>query len=488
MADFGINPNIIMGFQGSPANKPMTLNELVGLSRNVMETSRLAELYPELIREKKAQVSTAETTAAKSAMDLRLAKIKSISDGQISMIMNPLVIEAEANPEKVDRKALVNLVTQNAMMQSKNLGIDYEKEGKELARPYIEMAENNPGNLLQFFKERHMAGLDAASRATAFAEGKGVGVSTLPRRSPTGVTSEQMTAPIRGQDLTVAPVTENQVGISAIQGGAPTTQMAQGPAQGQAQGQAQARMPVGQMVQPQTTNYPLIFDVPERAGIQRPRREGETKAIEFGQTLRDQLAERQVNMTKAREDVANVIRSANDLINKKGFIPETGAGGELRRKYASLIGDPTYQELEKNLAQVVSSNLAALKVGGNSVAGLELTKEAAGKLGYDPTVLLKIARRADADLTNIDMMATALQKHSQRFGDANAQRFTKMWSDNADSKVFQIMNIYRDIEDPKLREAAAAEIVKDKNESQRKVLTKKFQHIVELTETGDLSR
>jgi hypothetical protein len=486
MADFGINPNIAMGFQGNPANKPMTLNELVGLSRNVMETSRLAELYPELIRKTQAETKSAETNAAKSAMELNLAKVKSISDGQISMIMNPLVIEAEANPEKVDRKALVNLVTQNAMMQSKNLGIDYEKEGKELARPYIEMAENNPGNLLQFFKERHMAGLDAASRATAFAEGKGVGVSTLPRRSPTGVTSEQMTAPIRGQDLTVAPVTENRVDISAIPGSA--TQMAQGPVQGQAQGQAQARMPVGQMVQLQTTNYPLIFDVPERAGIQRPRREGETKAIEFGQTLRDQLAERQVNMTKAREDVANVIRSANDLINKKGFIPETGAGGELRRKYASLIGDPTYQELEKNLAQVVSSNLAALKVGGNSVAGLELTKEAAGKLGYDPTVLLKIARRADADLTNIDMMATALQKHSQRFGDANAQRFTKMWSDNADSKVFQIMNIYRDIEDPKLREAAAAEIVKDRNESQREVLTKKFQRIVELTETGDLRR
>ena len=482
MADFGINPNIAMGFQGSPANKPMTLNELVGLSRNVMETSRLAELYPELIREKKAQVSTAETTAAKSAMDLRLAKIKTISDGQISMIMNPLVQQAEADPNSVDRNALVDLVTQNAIIQSKNAGMDWEKEGKELARPYIEMAQNNPGNLMQFYKERHMAGLDAASRASAFAEGKGVGVSTLPRRGATGVTSEQMTAPIRGQDLMVAPVTENQVGISAIQGGPPTTQMAQGPAQ------TQARMPVDQMVQPEMTNYPLIFDVPERAGIQRPRREGEIKAIEFGQTLRDQLAERQVNMTKAREDVANVIRSANDLINKKGFIPETGAGGELRRKYASLVGDPTYQELEKNLAQVVSSNLAALKVGGNSVAGLELTKEAAGKLGYDPTVLLKIARRADADLTNIDMMATALQKHSQRFGDANAQRFTKMWSDNADSKVFQIMNIYRDIEDPKLQEAAAAEIVKDKNESQRKVLTKKFQRIVELTETGDLRR
>jgi hypothetical protein len=242
------------------------------------------------------------------------------------------------------------------------------------------------------------------------------------------------------------------------------------------------------MVQPQTTSYPLMFGIPERAGINRPRREGETNAIEFGQTLRDQLAERQLNMTKAREDVANVIRSANDLINKGGFIPETGPGGQLRRGFASLTGDPTYQELEKNLANVISSNLAALKVGGNSVAGLELTKEAAGKLGYDPTVLLKIARRADADLTNIDMMATGLQKHSQRFGDANAQRFTQMWSDNADSKVFQIMNINRDIEDPKLKQDAAAEILKDMTPKQREILDQKYQRIVRLTNTGDIAQ
>ena len=480
MADFGINPNIAMGFRGNPANKPMTLNELVGLSRNVMETSRLAELYPELIRKTQAETASVETGAAKSAMELNLAKSKKILDGQTSLIINPLVIEAEANPNGVDRTALVNLVTQNAIMQSKNAGMDWETEGKKLAAPYIEIATNNPGNLLQHLKQRHLDAVDAATRATIIAEGKGIGVSTIPKRGATsgGVTSEQMTAPIQGQNLTVAPVTENQVGISAIPGGAPT--MAQAP--------MAAPIAAGQMVQPQTTNYPLMFDVPERAGINRPRREGETKAIEFGQTLRDQLAERQLNMTKAREDVANVISSANDLINKGGFIPETGPGGEIRRRFASLTGDPKYQELEKNLANVVSSNLAALKVGGNSVAGLELTKEAAGKLGYDPTVLLKIARRADADLTNIDMMATGLQKHSQRFGDANAQRFTKMWSDNADSKVFQIMNIYRDIEDPKLRLDAAAEVLKDMTPKQREILDQKYQRIVRLTNTGDMAQ
>ena len=483
MADFGINPNIAMGFQGGSANKPMTLNELISMSRNVIETSRLAELYPELIRKTQAETRSAETGAAKSEMDLRLSKVKAISDGQISMIMNPLIQQAEADPNSVDRNALVNLVTQNAMMQSKNLGIDYEKEGKELARPYIEMAQNNPGNLMQFFKERHMAGLDAASRATAFAEGRGVGVSTLPRRSPTsgGVTSEQMTAPIRGQDLTVAPVTENRVDISAIPGS--TTQMAQG----QAQGQAQARMPVGQMVQPEMTNYPLMFEPPSRAGIQRPKREGEDKAIEFGTTLRGNLAKRQLDLTKSRSDLDEVIRTATK-IDKEAILPETGLIGAGKRKIYETIGDPTYQKLRKDIANVVKSNQDALSVGGNSVAGLELTKEAAGDITYDPKVIIDIARRAKADLTNLDMMATGMQKHFQRYGDANAQRFTQMWSANADSKIFQLMDINRDITDPKLRQAAAGKVMEGMSPEQRNVLNQKYQRILRLTTTGDIAQ
>ena len=475
MADFGINPNIAMGFQGNPANKPMTLNELVGLSRNVMETSRLAELYPELIRKTQAETASAETGAAKSAMDLRLAKVKAISDGQISMIMNPLIQQAEADPNSVDRKALVDLVTQNAITQSKNVGMDWEKEGKELARPYIEMAANNPGNLMQFYKERHMAGLDAASRATAFAEGKGVGVSTLPRRSATsgGVTSEQMTAPIQGQNLTVAPVTENRVGISAIPGGAPTM--------------AQAPMAAGQMVQPEVSNFPLMFEPPSRAGIQRPKREGEDSAIKFGEEARNSLTKRQLSMTKSRDDLDQVIRTASKILSEK-TLPETGPIGGIKRKFAELTGDPTYQKLQKDIANVQQSNLQALSAGGNSVAGLQLNQDAMGNVSYDPEVIIDIARRTKADLTNLDMMANGMNKHFQRFGDANANRYMQMWSANADSKIFQLMDINKDIPDPKMRQAAAARVLEGMNAEQRNVLNQKYQRILRLSTTGDIAQ
>jgi len=478
MADFGINPNIAMGFQGSPANKPMTLNELISMSRNVMETSRLAELYPELIRKTQAETRSAETGAAKSEMELNLARSKKILDGQTSLIINPLVIEAEANPNSVDRTALVNLVTQNAIMQSKNAGMDWETEGKKLAAPYIEMATNDPGNLLQHLKQRHLDAVDAATRATIIAEGKGIGVSTLPRRSPTsgGVTSEQMTAPIQGQNLTVAPVTENRVGISAIPGGAPT--MAQAP--------MAAPMAAGQMVQPETNNYPLMFEPPSRAGIQRPKREGEDKAIEFGQDFKKKLNNRALELTRSDENLDHVIRSATKLQQSLG--PTSGPIGILKRKYAELVGNPEYQQLKKDLAQAQQANLNALNVGGNSVAGLELNRDAMGDVTYAPEVLVQIARRTKADNTNLRLMHQALDSHSRKFGDANTDRFIQMWTKNADSKIFQLMDINKDIPDPKMRQDAASKVLEGMSQAQREALNQKYQRILRLTTTGDIAQ
>jgi len=443
MADFGINPNIAMGFQGSPANKPMTLNELISMSRNVMETSRLAELYPELIRKTQAETRSAETGAAKSEMELNLARSKKILDGQTSLIINPLVIEAEANPNSVDRTALVNLVTQNAIMQSKNAGMDWETEGKKLAAPYIEMATNDPGNLLQHLKQRHF---------------------------------EQMTAPIQGQNLTVAPVTENRVGISAIPGGAPT--MAQAP--------MAAPMAAGQMVQPETNNYPLMFEPPSRAGIQRPKREGEDKAIEFGQDFKKKLNNRALELTRSDENLDHVIRSATKLQQSLG--PTSGPIGILKRKYAELVGNPEYQQLKKDLAQAQQANLNALNVGGNSVAGLELNRDAMGDVTYAPEVLVQIARRTKADNTNLRLMHQALDSHSRKFGDANTDRFIQMWTKNADSKIFQLMDINKDIPDPKMRQDAASKVLEGMSQAQREALNQKYQRILRLTTTGDIAQ
>ena len=478
MADFGINPQIPLGVQGP---KRTSIGELLGTATKAMEYSRLSELYPELINKAKAESQSAQLGVAEKELTGMVSRLS-------SAINNPMVIQAEEDPNSVDQQKLIQYITTAGRDHAKAMRID-PKRADELLAPIIRVATENPGMLRGALKEELLSRLDSASRVSTLGGTNPMGVSTIPPNQPAfrrpGVTPEAMTAPLRGpvqgQNLMVAPVTENQVGISAIQGGGPTTQMAPSPAP------APASMPVGQMVQPETANFPLMFEPPTRAGINRPKREGEDKAIEFGTTLRGNLAKRQLELTKSRNDLDEVIRTATK-IKQDAILPETGLIGAAKRKVYELAGDPTYQKLRKDIANVLTSNQNALSVGGNSVAGLELTKEAAGDITYDPTVIVDIARRAKADLTNLDMMATGMQKHFQKYGDANAQRFTQMWSANADSKIFQLMDINRDITDPKLRQAAAGKVLEGMSQAQREALDQKYKRIVRLTNSGDIAQ
>jgi hypothetical protein len=60
-------------------------------------------------------------------------------------------------------------------------------------------------------------------------------------------------------------------------------------------------------------------------------------------------------------------------------------------------------------------------------------------------VLINIARRVQADQTNIDMQANGAQKFAQQYGDNNLKAYQQLWNANADTKIFEVMNIYKDI-------------------------------------------
>jgi hypothetical protein len=479
MADFGINPQIPLGAQGA---KRTSLGELLGTATKALELEKLSELYPSLIKKTQAEADTSEFA-------LQQKRVQSVTNNLTAAINEPLLVKLEQDPNSVPQQEVMSFLKRYGNQQAEISGVPKDKAEQMLA-PYYQIAQNDPGQLRQYFKTRLLAGLDDSSRVSTMGGTNPMGLSTIPPNQPAfrrpGVTPEAMTAPLRGpiqgQNLMVAPVTENQVGISAIPGGAPT--MAQAPAMA---APAPIPMAAGQMVQPEVSNFPLMFEPPARAGINRPKREGEDKAIDFGTTLRGNLAKRQLDLTKSRSDLDEVIRTATK-IKQDAILPETGLVGAAKRKVYELAGDPTYQKLRKDIANVVKSNQDALSVGGNSVAGLELTKEAAGDITYDPTVIVDIARRAKADLTNLDMMATGMQKHYQKYGDANAQRFTQMWSANADSKIFQLMDINRDITDPKLRQAAASKVLEGMSQAQREALNQNYQRIVRLTNTGDIAQ
>jgi len=470
MADFGLNPQIPLGAQGP---KRTSLGELLGTATKAMEFEKLSELYPSLIKKTQAEADTSE-------LALQQKRVQAVTTNLTAAINNPLLIKLEENPNLIPQKDVISFLKQYGDQQARIAGVPKQKADEMLA-PYYEIAQNNPRQLRTYFKSRLLAGLDDATKVSTYGGNNPIAVSTVPSDQSTvtgpGVTSEAMTAPIRGQDLTVAPVTENQVGISAIPGGAPTT----------APAPMAAPMAAGQMVQPEVSNFPLMFEPPARAGIQRPKREGEDSAIKFGEEARNSLTKRQLSMTKSRDDLDQVIRTASKILSEK-VLPETGPIGGFKRKIYELAGDPTYQKLQKDIANVQQSNLQALSAGGNSVAGLELNRDAMGNVSYDPEVIVDIARRTKADLTNLDMMATGMQKHYQKYGDANGSRYMQMWSANADSKIFQLMDINRDIPDPKMRQAAAAKVLEGMSAEQRNILNQKYQRILKLSTTGDIAQ
>jgi hypothetical protein len=240
----------------------------------------------------------------------------------------------------------------------------------------------------------------------------------------------------------------------------------------------------GEMVQPTTERLPLIHPV-RKAGVPFARLDEEETDRKAGSDLRTNLVQRQSELVTARRNLQEVVRTAQKL-DEGSVLPETGPIGAIKRSFANWIGDPTYKQLSKDIANVQIANIKAMGGSMDTVSGQALSRMASGDETFPPEVLLSIARRADADITNLDMMATGLQRHFQKFGDNNAKRFQQMWSANADSRIFELMNISRDITDPQKRQEYAEKLLGNLDETQRQDLFRKYNNVVKLSKTGDL--
>jgi hypothetical protein len=219
------------------------------------------------------------------------------------------------------------------------------------------------------------------------------------------------------------------------------------------------------MVQPDVGRLPLAYPV-RQAGVPFAALPQEETDRTAGSQYRNGLVQRQSELTTARRNLQEVVKTAQKL-QEESVLPETGPVGAVKRKFADIVGDPTYKQLSKDLANVQISNIKAVGGSLDTVGGQQLIRMASGDETFPPEVLLSIARRADADITNLDLMATGLQKHSQRYGDANTKRFQQMWSANADSKIFEMMNIARDVKDPKKRQEMANKLLENLDQTQR---------------------
>ncbi len=203
---------------------------------------------------------------------------------------------------------------------------------------------------------------------------------------------------------------------------------------------------------------------------------------------RNILVDRQSNLTTDRRNLNEAKQVAKELLSEEW---NRGAGfmGMAGRNISTFLGTEMgekYKQLSKDLANVQISNIQAKGGSLDTVAGQQLTKMANGDETYPPKVLLNIISRAQADMTELDLKATAAQKFSQKFGDNNFKAFQQMWSKNADSKIFELYNIAKDPElSAKDKEAAKARLF-PKGEKERKVFIEKYMNIKKLEETGSL--
>ena len=200
-----------------------------------------------------------------------------------------------------------------------------------------------------------------------------------------------------------------------------------------------------------------------------------------GQEYRNRLVEAQGKLTQGRRNVEEVIETASG-IGEKLFFPGGGVLGRLEQKALYAMKSSEYDMLAKDLANLALSNATAMGGAGNTVAGLDMNAVANGTIKVPPEVLIKISRRVQADQTNLDMQATGAQQFFQKFGDNNMKAYQQAWNANADSKIFEAMNLSRDITDTAQLKTELDKLFPSK--AKHDEFLKKYRNLKRLSETG----
>jgi len=427
----GLDPSVIGNLQPPKAT---SISDMLGIASGALDYQKKKALLEPSIAAGKAAAETAQTQAKKSQLGLDTDFADKMRQNQVALINHPLFVKAEQDPNfaKEHLQELHDLVDQqkNAAVE---MGLD-PKKAEQLNAPYhVALDTTNGQGGRQFLKTRMLSGLDQQAQASV--------------QPPTY--------------FQAAPTATQNAESSGVQGG-----------------QAQ-NAPVEPYSQPEKLPYqPLV------AGQPRSQLPSEVKDTDEGQTYRNALVNRQSNLTTDRRNVDEVIKTANEL--EKSWAPTSGILGSAYRHVATWMGDPTYKQLSKDLANVQMANIKAQGGSLDTVAGQQLARMANGDETYPPSVLMNIANRAKADMTNIDMQAQAAQKFSNKFGDNNMKAFQQMWSKNADSKIFEVMNVAKDQNLSSDEKKKIVDNLLGKDSEQRKVFHQKYQNILKLQQNGTL--
>jgi hypothetical protein len=433
-----LDPSII-GNLKTP--EPMSLSDMLGVASNLQTYQKQKELVPAQIRAGKAAAETAEVQAAKSKAGLASDFADKMRQNQIALINDPMIVQAESDPQfaATNKDKIAKLVDRQAKA-AVEMGLDPTK-ANELNAPYLEAVNQTNGQgLRQFLKTRMLAGLDQQAQATlqpsSYFQAAPGAIPAQPSGQPTGVTADQMGQP--------AP--------------------------------SEFSKPV-----------PLLYP-PIQAGQPRAQYPSEEEDRKVGSVVRSNLVFRQSEIPAQKRNVDEVIKKAKEL-EKEATLPTSGILGATERGLSTFFGTEQgirYKELSKDLANAQIANIKASGGDLNTDAGKQLVRMASGDETYPPKVLIEIARRTQADMTSLDLKATAVQKFANKYGDNNIKAFEQMWSKNADPKIFQLKNIYEDPDMTAKEKEAARDKLIGTDPNQRKIFAEKWNNIKRLEQNGTL--
>ena len=427
-------------YKSAETPKGMSLADMLNISKSSYELQKLKELYPSMISEQQARSRTAQVNAnvAEQTQQPQIESAQTILNTQ--------------KLENLSKQANTSIQAMQKLSMKDNLTADdIVKEATELNKIHggtPEALQSVLQSLPQNATPTQLKGWLAQKQAQTLNS-----LSQLEKVYPGGILPGQL--PINQSYQEQAPQTAQ-----------PAT------------GVTPQAMNLPDFSQPVKTPYPMRN--PNSPYLPMPSEEADKTS---GINYRDNLVSRQSQLTTEKRNVEEVIKEAKKL--KESILPTSGIAGAITRKVSTWAGDPTYIQLSKDLANTTLSNMKAL--GLKTDADKQLSSAANGDYTYPPEILLNIADRAQADMKNIDMQATGAQKFTDRFGDNNMKKFQQEWSKNADSKIFQIMNLAEDGSMPTQdKQKEIAKLLGPVGSKERKIAEQKYRNLIKLQQTGSL--
>lgn len=445
------------------------ISEMINTARAGQALRASEQAYQQAQQMNPLAVSTAQEqlkqNQIKSEVDqfgFQQKKFKQVADSQISMINNPLIVAAEQDPNSVSKDDLKKLIYQNGMDVANAHGIPKE-QAISLLQPYMRIADENPGSVRTFFKQRLMQGADDATKIGAM-QPSGVPISTgaggyqvqggefgaQPRGTvlPGTPYSSQLGPGQRMEATGEVDINNNPifnvkdangrvVGQTTVQGNVPQNQMPAPPPMPAAGTQPGAAQPGGvtqmrQQLQPTSavtpaTNPNAIVRIP--AG----------ESPDTGKAYLAQAIESRGSVQPAKVGLQNI-----DTILKYLPMAETGKFSEARQGLQSILGNVAGSKPDEMAAaarDIISKTINDLAIqknaalGGKFASSLEAAQSSLASAEKNPTAIIKSMEQLRPLLQNITNYSVGLDKAIEK---SPVKQYVKPEFDTAFNEAFDM--------------------------------------------------